>query len=885
MPKIKEVLVLHHSHLDVGYTHAQPILLQLQKNYIDQALRLCEETENWAPENKFRWTCESSYPVLSWLEEARPEQVDRFTRYLHNGQMSLSASYMHNTPLCSAEEMARMLYPVKQLRSRFGIEIKTAIHHDVNGQPWPYSQLLLDAGVEFFIMGINIHFGGFPLTRPNAFHWQAPDGKKLLTFNGEHYSLFSQICNVNAKNTDLMAEGLSKYLHKLESNPDYPFDFAYLTATNLPLYDNNPPDSELAGLIKQWNEEGREPKISFVTPEMLYEKVKRYDSELSVHSGDWTDYWNFGSGSAAKETKLNRRTKQGMKAVELLDAFDPEEDSAAADIKKKAWEQIHLYDEHTWGVFNSICEPDHPNVDIQWMHKAHYAYQANSLTGYLLGTRLERLANNPQQSEEPEGILLLNPSNVAVTHDIRVHSSYSTPGRHLAADRLRNVPMNNEIDHGRVSYGTVELPPFSWRKFPLGGLRQAEPSSLIEAHPGIVREEGEGPWRREVVIEEGKIESPFHICRFDPLTGRIKSLYDKEQEWEVLDPSSPWTLFQYVQETVDPCYHPNHRSAIFPRDVDKGNEGISVWNHDWKARRMTYNGLKAISVERSAHSATLVIRHDAPGVDDLEQRFTFFSYRADIEMRASFHKQDITTPEGTYFAIPLNVEKWQCRYDTAGQFVEFDEQQLPGVCRDYLTVDKSVSVYDGLHGVTLTCPDAPLVQVGDFNFGKEQHSVPRNANPLLLAWPMNNYWDTNFRARQPGFNTFTYVLSTFSAFDPANVMKRATSAVSQVLTLPVISCKEEEAGQFIQMSGEEIRVFDVKPSDSGAGIIVRLINSTERRADATLSFPGRSIEAACRTDVLEQFLAGISIRNNQAFEVQLEANQMMHLLVLFEQEG
>lgn len=883
--KVKDVLVLHHSHLDIGYTHAQPILLELQKKYIDQALQLCQSTEDWAEENKFRWTCESSYPVLRWLEDATDKQMKQFGRYLHSGQISLSASFMHTTPLVTAEQTIRMLQPIKELRSRFGIDIKTAIHHDVNGQPWPYSQMLLDAGVEFLIMGINIHMGAVPFKRPNAFHWEAPDHRKLLTFNGEHYSLFSQICNVNAKNTDSMAEGLAQYLQKIEDNPAYPFDFVYLTATNLPLYDNNPPDQDLADLIKQWNSESREQRISFVTPEQLYARVCKHTEQLPTYAGDWTDYWNFGSGSAAKETKLNRRTKQGMKAVELLEAFQGEADGRYPAIKRQAWEQINLYDEHTWGAFNAIADPDHLNVDIQWAHKAHYAYQGNSLTGYLLGSQLEELSANPIQGDDPDGIMLVNYSSVPIKHDLRVPSSFRASGRHLSADRMRQVLMNNDRLTGGESYGVIDLPPFSWRKIPFDKLQKAGQAANLEAFPGS-KEQWNDPFSAmnrgfEIKVLDGHIESPYHRLQFDPVRGRILSLYDKQNSWEILDLSSPWTLFQYVQETIDTTAVENSRQTIFSRDVEKGNNSISCWNNDWPAARQTYSRLLDCFVERGANDATLVLRWDAPGVDHLEQRFTLFNYRPEIEIKVSYMKQDITTPEGTYFAIPLNLADWRCFYDTAGQLMELDEQQLPGVCRDYVTVDKSVSLFDEDHGVTLVCPDAPLVQIGDFNFGREHKQIDKSGNPLLLAWPMNNYWETNFRARQPGFNSFTYLLSTYRTFEPTAITEASTQAVSQIYITPVMDCKKEEAGQFIDVESEQVHIFDVKLAEAGKGIIIRLNNVKDNNAEAQLSFPGRRIVEAYESDIHEEQLNSLATQVN-TLHISLGPKQIKHLLIRLE---
>jgi alpha-mannosidase len=55
---IKEILFVHHSHTDIGYTHPQPVVLELHRRFIDEALDIAERTADYPDDAKFRWTCE-----------------------------------------------------------------------------------------------------------------------------------------------------------------------------------------------------------------------------------------------------------------------------------------------------------------------------------------------------------------------------------------------------------------------------------------------------------------------------------------------------------------------------------------------------------------------------------------------------------------------------------------------------------------------------------------------------------------------------------------------------------------------------------------------------------------------------------------------------------
>ncbi|OXS60393.1 hypothetical protein B1A99_08175 [Cohnella sp. CIP 111063] len=869
MAGIREILVYHHSHLDVGYTHPQPVLWELQKSYIDQAIELCEETADQPEEDRFYWTCEATEPVVRWLETADEASVERFAACVRSGQICLTAVNLHSTPLCSAEEMIRALRPVRVLRERFGAPIRTAINHDINGQPWTFAQILLDAGIELYTTGVNIHFGGIPFKRPSAFRWSAPNRQELLTFHGEHYSLFTQFGELWENDMAKMKAGLDRYLSRLASE-NYPYEFVYLSATNIPLFDNTPPDTELLGMIRRWNAEGLGPRIRMATPEMLLERLRELPREqVPAYSGDWTDYWNFGAASSADETRLSRRSKTALQSAEFLAAFRgeplPASDAALYD---EAWEQVQLYDEHTWGANISVTDPDSTYAKVLWGHKAHFAHQANSLSGYLLNRELERFAGNPPQSGKPEGTLLVNASAVEQTVDLRLPEHWYHVGRHLTASRLCVHANNLDTDWSLPSFGKITVPPFSWRKVP----------HSVLARP-IKAED-------ELKLEPGRIETPYYRLDYDPQTGRIAELFDKKAGWSMIDPDSEWTLFQYVYEMPDPLRGRRHRETLFLRDIDKGNNSISCWNNDWKARRRGADRLLSCSAAEHDSGVTLTLVWEAPGVRKLEQRITLFRDRPDIELRALMDKTDDREPESLYFAFPLRLNAgWEAVFDTAGTPVRLDDDQLPGVSRDWVTADRAVSVYDGRYGVTLACPDAPLVQIGGFNFGRESATILRDANPLLLAWPLNNYWDTNFRASQPGPIALTYRLLPFSGpFRPEEMARVGFEASLPIQQFPAYVCPEAAEGTLLEVSGEGVAATYVKAADDGDGIVVRLQHiqgvSGGEAAPYVLGVPGAAIARAFRVNVLEENVEALEATGGEIRGV-LEAGGLSAVRISF----
>jgi len=100
-------------------------------------------------------------------------------------------------------------------------------------------------------------------------------------------------------------------------------------------------------------------------------------------------------------------------------------------------------------------------------------------------------------------------------------------------------------------------------------------------------------------------------------------------------------------------------------------------------------------------------------------------------------------------------------------------------------VESMGAMGDDRGAVALLCPDAPLVQFGSFHFGPPLEFVPRPEKPLLLAWPVNNYWDTNFPLLQPGRIRLRYGFVSLGALDVDRLLEYGQRKRQPALTWPV----------------------------------------------------------------------------------------------------
>jgi len=885
---IDTIFVVHHTHTDVGFTNDQPIFWEMQYRFIDEALRLIDRYADNPPESRFRWTIETTCGLDAWLQTATSRDIDRLIAADKAGLLEVMAMQTNNTPLLNTIQLIESLRPIQRLRRDYELDIRYAMNCDINGQNWTLADILLDAGIEGFSMAINHHFGGPPEPRPNVFLWQAPSGRTLPAHNGWQYS---KAFDFGLGNDD--DETYLEWFPKIGAYLDeinYPLPFLLLQGYH-PYGDNGSAWGAFAEFACRWNESGQTPKIITATPRMFWERVKNHLADLQTIRGDWTDYWNFGCISSARETTLALTARSRLQRSDALHAalntLSPNSfakhpfatslthwsQRTRSLYRDSAWHSLNLYAEHTWGADTASNDPQLEDSLAMDNHKKNFVYTARSFSLLLERDALADLSHFIPRND-PTDLLIFNP--------LPWERTISGP---IPKNILIPRGLNDDPTSSRHYLGRTAPPTDFWtgrgEKDYQGGMGwMLQPTTIPAFGYTVVAWDALTCMAEAAASEEAVIENRQYRIIFDTQRGGITSLFDKLLNYEWVDSSARYPLHGFVHEEVADHKTPQPRKRLFEIEWTPTLETNRGWHTDWQANRTTPTKVLLHKSYRLTFGTVVeqILEHAQIGKifqrvflpDDGEQ----IEFQSEWQMGTSIH------PEATYLLFPFNIPDAQARFDVGDMPVRPHLDQIPGSCRDYFTVQGWVDFNNGERGVTIATPENPMVQLGDFHFAHNQQDVTIE-RAMLLGWVTNNYWETNFPGAQPGVVTARYAIRPYAGdFDESRAHRFAMESehsrpLVQHLGEPAAPELLSATGSFINLPEPPVMTLNLRAATEG-GTLLTLFNASDQTQTASIASGILHIESAYQCDLFGNHLQALDV-NNGVVEVLIPSRQTVIL--------
>ena len=281
------------------------------------------------------------------------------------------------------------------------------------------------------------------------------------------------------------------------------------------------------------------------------------------------------------------------------------------------------------------------------------------------------------------------------------------------------------------------------------------------------------------------------------------------------------------------------------------------------------NGPVKITVKESGPLvASLLVESEAPGVRKLSREVRLTAGSDSVELvntvdklrlkARSYYSRD--GKESVNFAFPFNLPQGEIRLDIPWAVMRPELDQIPGSCKNWLTVGRWADVSNDRGGLTWITLDAPLVQIGGItatllNSQTDPRVWRKRIEPTqkLYSWVMNNHWGTNYRAYQEGPVAFRYLLRPHRGFNPTEASRLAIGRSQPLIAVPARG-PAPSSTPLLQVDSEKVLVTGVKPSDDGKAWMVRLFGAGGQAVKTGLSWNGPGPKQIWLSDTSEKAL-------------------------------
>ncbi len=817
MPRLSDLTrpwvlwLVHHTHVDIGYTEPQPILFRKHGDFIATALDYCSLTDDRPEGERFCWTCEGVWSIHRFLER-HPQRRDEFFRRVRDGRIEVTGLYVNLTDLFGADLLERTLEFGAELAREGGFDIVTAMQNDVNGWTWGLPAMLASRGIRYFDTGINETRARGVRPRPSLFHWAAPGGERVLTWMGGGYLQGTFLGQPDAP------ERLAGMLADLESG-GYPHHALELRVHGED-HDNAPPGLWIPDLVRDWNARQDAVKLRLCTAREWFQHAEaEWPEPIPTRQAAWPDWWADGNGSALFEVTRVRKAQADLLTARALAANGAPLDR---EVETAAVEAAAFFCEHTWGSWNSTDDPHHPESQAQWAFKAEKAHHAATLAAHLV-TQAARsqataastgqataasigqataasigqataasigqatatsigqaTATSAQPSAGAMRLAVFNPLPFLRddTVETLVPDSAVTgqaPGMVLQPRRLDDGPPFHLVDEDTgEKIGVTREPAI------VGSDRR--PAQLIRF---VARGVPASGWKRYRIAHEpfapeaatrhdgaALANARFRLA-LDPVTGGIRSLVMRTPggaDRELVKPGDT-TLGQFIYERID---------------SERGREALCEWTgfHINPPFARSTPAVRSLTSHARPDGAALVVT-SGDSTLSLTMEITLFDTLDRVDFACTLEKLPLDRSDAVYHAFPFNLSQPEVLLELPGAVMRPHSDALPGSATDWHGVQGYFAVAGDEGTAVVATPDVPLVQVNGINTGQWHETLPP-ANGVVMSWVMNNYWFTNFPATQGGRIPYRYSLTAWDGPFDAERCARFAQSRSQPLVAVLV---------------------------------------------------------------------------------------------------
>lgn len=850
------VHLIHHSHLDIGYTDPQGTVLAEHLGFLDSCLDLAGETDEWPDESRFRWAVEALWSFDQWARNRPATRVEEFVERVRQGRIELTAMPFNlHTETCSTDELHELFRLARTVKARYGLELPSAMQTDVPGAVVGLVDAMAQNGVKYLSVAHNWagrsvpHLvGGQDL--PRLFRWRAPSGASVLVWvtDTPHGMAYMEGPLLGFHNSfEQVDDLLPTYLRSLSVNP-YPFDgkvFGFAASAG-ELYrepypwdvlhlrvqgkfgDNAPPRRIIAETVRRWNERWSYPKLRLSRNEDFFaDAEQRHGDEIQIFTGDWNDWWADGIGSGARPLQLVRRAQGTLADAQTIGALAGvlgAERSDDTDDLGRAYLAASLFDEHTWGAADPWTHgDDHTHSgDEQWHWKYSCAIDAHDDAATLHNRSVHRMSeqlavasdalasfyvvNTCGWSRTETLTAFLPESRVPVEAEIAVRDART--GKILPVERTPQLNPDHRTA-GQFLHVVVDDVP------PVGMVRiDVVPNGASTAPAKEGRSDG------------ATLENEFLAVDIDLATASIASIVDKATGRELVNTDATFGFNAYVYDLYASAGGINHKSSSLTAD-----ESMNMLGRRELAR-------PAALVEATV--TKLVYESGVPGADWVRTTLTLSPGQGRLDIENRLDKPQTMSKESAYFAFPFAVTDPEVRVEAAGGVVGTGLDQVPGGAQHMRAIRRWVSMTDDSVAVAWTTQDAALVQLGDIvlPYAPFPVSTPDHEPATVYSWIHNNLWDTNFPSQQGFEMTFRYSVAATAPDGPDTgpVLGMRTAATTSRPLAAVLASGTGEpvvSESWLSVSDERVRVVGLTAAEVGA-LIIRLQSVTGSALNATI---------------------------------------------------